>query len=562
MSVPAEKPRDPLEAGMAHHRAGNIKKAEQNYKRALAARPGDPAALHLLGLAAFDRGRPERALQLIAKALERAPGHPDFLHSAGHVLQALGQVDEAVERYRAALATDPDRALTRSNLGNALKRAGRMDEAAAELAHAVEIDPDFAEGWSNLGLAEKERGRFDDALAAFARAERLKPGVAAFPYNSANTLAAAGRRDEAVEAFYRVLEMEPAHAGALANLGAVLRQSGHLDAALEILESGRLLAPASAELRWNLGLTRLMAGQWQQGFEDFEARRDIPGMSVALPRGAPRDGRPMPGRTLLIQHEQGFGDAIQFLRFARDAEKLGVRVIYRGPRALLPLASRMSGIAGTVAQEEAPPRFDCWLPMMSLPHVLKATSAHKLERGGYLAPATERMALWRERLAGTKGCHIGIGWQGNPSYAADGERSIPLAHFAALADLPGLELISLQKGAGHEQLADWPADIPAPRDLGAEIDRDGKAFMDTAAILPSLDVVVTSDSALAHLAGAVGVPTFMALPQVPDWRWGLEGERSVWYPTLHVFRQRQRGDWDQVFGDIKEALGARIGVHG
>ena len=547
---------------MAHHRAGNIAKAEINYKRALAAKPGDPAALHLLGLAAFDRGRPERALQLINKALERAPGHPDYLHSAGHVLQTMGQVNAAVDRYRAALEAAPDRALTRSNLGNALKRAGRMDEAATELARAVEIDPDFAEGWSNLGLVEKERGHFEAALAAFTQAELLKPGVPAFPYNTANALAAAGRRDEAVEAFHRVLELEPAHPGALANLGAALRQSGHLGPALEILEGGRLLAPANAELRWNLGLTRLMAGQWHRGFEDFEARRDIPGMSVALPPGAPWDGRPIPGRTLLIQHEQGFGDAIQFLRFARDAEKLGARVIYRGPRALAAMARKISGISRAVAQEDELPRFDYWLPMMSLPHVLKATSAHKLERGGYLTPDSERMVRWRERLADMKGCRIGIGWQGNPSYAADAERSIPLHHFTGLAALPGVELISLQKGAGHEQLAGWPPDIPAPLDLGAEIDSDGNAFMDTAAVLPSLDVVVTSDSALAHLAGAVGVPTFMALPRVPDWRWGLEGERSVWYPTLHVFRQRQWGDWDQVFGDIRDALGARIGVHG
>jgi tetratricopeptide (TPR) repeat protein len=547
---------------MAHHRAGNIKKAEQNYKRALAAKPGDPAALHLLGLAAFDRGRPERALQLIAKALERAPAHPDYLHSAGHVLQATGQTDAAMDRYRAALDADPSRALTRSNLGNVLKRAGRLDEAVAELARAVEIEPGFAEGWSNLGLAEKERRNFDVALAAFARAEALDPTVAAFPYNAANTLAAAGRRDEAIQVFHRVLTIAPDHPGAIANLGAPLRQSGQLDMALDVLEGGRILAPNNAELRWNLGLTRLMAGQWKLGFENFEARRDIPGMSAPPIKGTLWDGRPVPGRTLLIAHEQGFGDAIQFLCFARDAEKLGARVIYRGPKALLVMARKISGIAAAVAQEDPLPRFDYWLPMMRLPHVLKATSAQKLERGGYLAPATERMGLWRQRLAGNGGCRIGIGWQGNPGYAADAERSIPLNHFVALAGLPGVELISLQKGAGAEQLAGWPAGTPAPRDLGAEIDTDGNAFMDTAAILPLLDVVVTSDSALAHLAGAIGVPTFMALPQVPDWRWGLEGERTVWYPTLHVFRQRQRGDWDQVFGDIREALGARIGVHG
>jgi Tfp pilus assembly protein PilF len=553
--------RDPLEAGMAHHRAGNIAKAEVNYKRALAARPGDPNALHLLGLVAFDKGHPERALQLISKALARDPGNADYLHSAGHVLQTMERFDQAATRYHEALETDPDRVLTLSNLGNTLKRMELYDEAATELTRAVEIDPGFAEGWSNLGLVEKDRGNLDSAVACFEKAADLNPGVAAFPYNLGNVFTAQGLREKALRAYGEALAVEPAHGGARVNTGAALRQMGRQQEAVTMLDDALILRPGDAEARWNLGLTRLMAEDWQPGFDDFEARRQIPGMSASLPDDNEWDGRPIPGRRLLINHEQGLGDAIQFLRFASDAEKLGARVAYRGPEALLPLAQHMDGISTASSLDDPAPRFDLWVPMMSLPRVLKAVSPAKLGRSGYLRPDATRMTAWRSRLETVAGCRVGIGWQGNPSYGLDQERSVALKFFAPLAKLPGVSLISLQKGPGHDQLAGWPEKLPL-LDLGTELDNAGGAFMDTAAALLVLDLVITSDSALAHLAGAVGVPTFLALPHVPDWRWGLEGTRTVWYPTVHVFRQRHPGDWDGVFKDMTEALGARIGIHG
>lgn len=560
MTAAARHSPDPLESGLACHRAGDVARAEVWYKRALAAAPGDPRALHLLGLAAFDKGRPERALQLIAKALARAPATPDFLHSAGHVLQAMGRHDEAAARYREALAAEPARALTRSNLGNALKRAGRLDEAAAELARAVELAPDFAEGWSNLALVHKERGDSAAAVACLARAAALRPGVAAFAFNLGNVLEAAGRREDAVEAYGRALTLEPAHRGARVSLGATLRRMGRLAAAEAELGRALALDPGDAEARWNLALARCMAGDWARGLEDFEARRQLPGM-IAAPAGGPEwDGRPMPGRTLLVQHEQGLGDAIQYLRFAADAQRMGARVIYRGPRRLLALARSIAGVAGTAALDDPAPRFDAWAPLMSLPRLTHATTRQRLGRGGYLAPEAARMARWRARLAPVGGLRIGIGWQGNPAYAADGERSLPLCLFEGLARLPGVALIGLQQGPGREQIAAWPAEL-AFLDLAPELDADG-AFLDTAAVLPALDLVVTSDSALAHLAGAVGVPTWLALPRVPDWRWGLEGTASVWYPTVHVFRQPHPGDWNAVFADMTEALRARIGAHG
>ncbi|MFT5540494.1 MAG: cytochrome c-type biogenesis protein CcmH/NrfG [Alphaproteobacteria bacterium] len=438
---------------------------------------------------------------------------------------------------------------------------GRYDGAAAELTRAVEIDPGFAEGWSNLGLVEKDRGNLGAAQACFEKAADLRPDVAAFPYNLGNVFNAQGLREEALRAYGEALAVGPAHAGARINTGAALRQMGRLQEAVTMLDDALILRPGDAEARWNLGLTRLMGEDWKSGFEDFEARSQIPGMSISLPGGSEWDGRPIPGRRLLIHHEQGLGDAIQFLRFAADAENLGARVTYRGPETLLPLARCVDGISAVSALDAKPPTFDLWVPMMSLPRVLKSVSPAKLGRGGYLRPEAARMTTWRRRLEPITGCKIGIGWHGNPSYGLDQERSVPLTFFAPLAEVPNVHLISLQKGPGHEQLTEWPGKVP-PLDLGTELDNAGGAFMDTAAALPALDLVITSDSALAHLAGAIGVPTFLALPHVPDWRWGLEGPRTVWYPNVHVFRQRHPGDWDGVFKEITEALGARIGVHG
>lgn len=566
MNSLAPSTRDPLEAGIAHHRAGDIVRAEASYKRALAARPGDPAALHLLGLAAFDKGRPERALQLIDKALARAPGQPDYLHSAGHVLQGMGRLDDAITRYREALAADPARVLTLSNLGNALKRAGRFDEAATALTRAVELAPDFAEGWSNLGLVEKERGDVTSALDCFARAAALRPKAPAFLFNSANTLAAAGQREEAAAAYRATLALDPGHAGAATGLGAMLRQMGRLKDARTALNDVLAHHPGHDEARWNLALAACMAGDWKEGFDAFEARRALPGLCVTPGRAglekedAEWDGRPIPGRRLLIQHEQGIGDAIQYLRFAAEAAKLGARVTYRGPAHLLPLALRIDGITAAVPLDQPAPRYDVWVPMMSLPRLLRAVTPQKLSRSGYLMPEAARMARWRARLAGIGGCRVGINWQGNPAYGADSDRSIPLALFEPLAALPGVTLIALQQGAGREQMAEWAGERPL-LDLAPELDTDG-AFIDTAAVLPALDLVISSDTALAHLAGAVGIPAFLALAHVPDWRWGLEGTRPVWYPTVHVFRQRHPGDWTGVFEDMTEALGARIGVHG
>jgi hypothetical protein len=243
------------------------------------------------------------------------------------------------------------------------------------------------------------------------------------------------------------------------------------------------------------------------------------------------------------------GDAFQFMGFAGDLAERGAHVIYRGPKTMGPIVGRMRGVGETVAFEDPLPQFDAWAPMMSLPRLLGLFDAAALSRTTTLTPDPSYLAPFSTRLAKAPGLKVGICWQGNPDYKADAGR------------IPGVTLVALQKGAGAEQVADWPADLPLIN-LGDGIDGTGGAFMETAAVIGALDLVAGSDTALVHLAGALGAETHVALARVPDWRWGLEGEQSVWYPTMTLHRQSQPGDWDGVFQRIAQAIERRLAYHG
>jgi hypothetical protein len=250
--------------------------------------------------------------------------------------------------------------------------------------------------------------------------------------------------------------------------------------------------------------------------------------------------------------EQGLGDMIQFIRFARVAKRMGGHVVVECPGRMVPLLRSCQGVDEWVAQGDEPPACDVQLPLMSVPAAIRATPEDVSREGAYLAAAPERVERWRAALRSIAGLKIGVSWQGNPSYSMDRFRSLPLAEFRPLARLPGVTLVSLQQGFGADQVTDVRALFPVAT-LEGELDRDG-AFLDTAAIVTLLDLVVTSDTALAHLAGALGAPTWVVLPYAADWRWGVAGESCPWYPTMRLFRQSRPGDWGGVFRRVAEEL--------
>jgi len=557
---PRADPREPqpdarLDAALEWHRAGKLKQACDAYRKILKRTPRHAEALHLFGLATFELGRPERAAQLIAKAAALAPGNAVYRLHLGECRRAAGNLDEAIAAYRAALAVDATFLPALASLGNALKAQGKLEEAIACHERAAELAPESAEVTSNLAVALKDAGRIDEAAARARESARLAPDHAEIQFNLGNVLLAAGAVEEAEAAFARALEKNPRHIRAWCNRGIARREQGQGREAAESLRGALALAPGWADAHWNLGLALLMEGDFAAGWAEYEWRRRIPGFAMPEAMGPAWDGAALAGRRLLLRAEQGMGDAIQFARYARLARRSGATVILECPPGLVRLFSHGDLCHAVVARGHRI-EFDVEAPLMSGPHLLDPELRDCGALVPYLSAEPELAARWRARLDAQPGFKIGICWQGNPAYRADARRSIPLGQFRALAGIPGVRLISLQKGFGAEQIAalsgEWQIE-----ELGPDLDEDTGAFVDTAAAMANLDLVISSDTAAAHLAGALGVEAWVALGHAPDWRWGRRGETTPWYPTLRLFRQSAPGDWNGVFARIAAALSQR-----
>lgn len=576
-----------LASGLAYHRAGRLAEAAQCYERALAAEPRRAEALHLLGVVRHQRGDHAAAADLIRRAIAASPRNAAFHSNLGEALRALGDLEAAVKSYRRALDLDPrhaeahgnlgaaleaqgvlDEAIrhyrralqinpnlpeARANLGNVLMDQGRLDEAIAEYRAAVAARPDFAEAHNNLGNALKRAGALADAEAAFARALALAPLDPLSHCNLGTVYQAQGRLDEAFQCYRRALDLDPDFAEAHANIGSAHFESGNFDAATEETERALALDPGLTRAHLNRALLHLIQGELEEGWREFEWRWKWP---ESRPRSFPKplwDGGDLAGRSILIHAEQGLGATVMFLRYVPLVAARGGTVILDVQRPLRGLAARLPGVARLVEDAGRLPRFDCQLPVLSLPKVFATSLATVPATVPYLSVDPERIALWRQRI-GARGFRVGIAWQGNPGYGRDRDRSIPVTHYVPLAQVPGVRLISLQQQHGLDQLAAWPKDVALETPAGV----DAADYSDTAAAMMNLDLVITSDTSIAHVAGALGRPVWVALGYVPDWRWLLGRDDSPWYPTLRLFRQPTRGDWQTVFARLRAELTRRV----
>ncbi len=453
----------------------------------------------------------------------------------------------------------PDSALHLLERGQAHRRAGRHVQALADHEALVAQLPRSPQAWSELASSYQHAGSADAAIAGYQQAVRLAPRVAELHYNLGTALQTAARFAEARICLLRALERDPTHRRALTNLGLVLRGLGALPASERVLRHALILEPGHAETEWNLALTLLQGGAYQAGWQLYESRLRLGDFSIRPPDGPRWDGTPDASLRLLITVEQGLGDTLQFVRFLPQIRERVGHVTLRVQTPLRRLLAGTPGYDALVTTRDPVPGFDAWAGLLSLPGFLDAGREALWTGAPYLHAEPELRARWRARLAEWTGLRIGIGWQGNPGYAADGQRSIPLRHFLPLADIPGVTLLSLQKRHGLAQLAALP-----PRagviDLGRELDEDTAPFVDTAAVMTELDLVITSDTATPHLAGGLGVPVWLALPNVPDWRFELKGADCPWYRSMRVFRQKTPGDWAGVFSEIFGELERRVSV--
>lgn len=468
--------------------------------------PLAPPALFRRGNALLGEGRAAEALADFDAALQSAGAHPDILNSRGIALQMLGRPAAALADFDRGLSLAAANPMIHANRGAALTDLGRLDEAAHSLATATGLDPGNATTLHNYGNVLRDLDRVPEALSAYDRALALRPD----------------------------------YVDALIARGLALMDLKRLDEAKASFAGALALAPDHPKARLNAAIRDLLAGDLASGFAGYEWRWRNPPNNTWL-RNLPRPlwlGRDdIAGKTLLLHAEQGLGDTLQFCRYAKAAADRGARVALEVQKPLMRLLSSLEGVAEIVAQGDALPAFDLHCPLMSLPLAFGAVP----HRTPYIkAPPSD----WAARLP--DGRRIGLAWSGNPALRNDRHRSIPLARFAPL--MGEAALISVQKDLRPEDAA-----LAQGRLLhfGPEL----SDFADTAALIATLDVVVSVDTAAAHLAGALGKPVYLLLPYIgTDWRWGVDGDTTPWYPTAKLLRQPAPGDWDSVIARLKTEL--------
>jgi tetratricopeptide (TPR) repeat protein len=541
-------------AAIAHHRAGRIDEAERLYRMILDSDPGAFHAWHMLGVVASQSGKPELGAEHIQQAIALRPNFAEAHYNLGRCLQEMGKQAEAIDSYRQAVALEPQLFSAHLNLGAMLHEVGQLAEAVESYGRALAIKPDDAEAHNNLGNVFRSLGRMDDAVSCLRRAVQLRPDYADAEFNLGMALQESGLLSEAIVRYQRALRLDPRHASAMNNLGTAYQEDGQFRLAADCYRQAVAQDALIAGAHSNLATLLLMTGDFQAGWLEYEwrwktgefARREFP-----LPRW---NGEPIKGRTVFLWAEQGYGDTIQFIRYARLVKELGAKVVLECQEPLLKVLAGCSGVSRMIAPGRAAV-FDVHAPLLSLPGIFGTSMETIPADVPYVFAEPGLIELWRERLRYASGFRIGINWAGRADTAQRKQRDIPIEHFAALAELPGVRLISLQKGSGDPSLALRACVV----DFGDELDTQHGAFMDTAAIMMNLDLVITSDTSVAHLAGALGVPVWVALPFVRDWRWMLERSDSPWYPTMRLFRQKSRGDWAGVFQEIETALRERLG---
>ncbi|QOJ32590.1 MAG: glycosyltransferase family protein [Gammaproteobacteria bacterium] len=486
------------------------------------------------------------------------PGKPEpaRLYQAGLAHHQAGRLAEAEAAYRQVLAHFPRQPDALHMLGVLAHQAGRHEVAVELIGKAIRIAPKQAAFHNNLGSCHEARGDLAAALVAFRRAIALQPGLPEAHNNVGNVLQALGDAAGAIAAYRQALALRPDYADAHDNLGAALQAAGRPDEAIEAHQRALALRPDHAGAQWNLAYALLLKGDFAAGWKQNEWRWRVsgrqaaePGWSQPLWLGTPT----LAGRTILVHHEQGLGDTLQMLRYVPLLAAQGARVLLRMPATLAGLAATVPGVAA-VLEEGAPlPHFDLHCPCMSLPLAFGTLLETIPATVPYLhAPEAARQA-WQARLGPARRRRIGLAWAGSSAHRNDRNRSLPFARLAPLLGCDA-EFHSLQKEYR-------PGDVAALRADGRLVDHAAAldTLADTAGLIAALDLVITVDTAIAHLAGAMGRPVWLLLPHAPDYRWLLDRDDSPWYPGMRLFRQPVAGDWASVVERVKRASADGIG---
>jgi tetratricopeptide (TPR) repeat protein len=544
--------------GVAQQHRGRLDEALGAYDCALALKPDYAEAHNNRGIALAEQKRLEEALAAYDSALAVLPAYVEAWFNRGNVLGELRRFEEAVASYDALLKLRPDHAAALNNRGNALRALRRLDEALESYDRALALAPDYAEAFNNRGVVCQELSRFDEAVKDYGKALALLPGCAEVLFNFGNTLQALGRFDDAVASYDHGLALKPDHAEACYNRGIALQELRRIDEALASYDQAVALRPDYAEAHWNESYLRLLTGDFERGLPKSEWRWRNTALGLHkrdFARPLWQGDLPIEGRTILLHHDEGLGDAIFYCRYVPLLAARGARVIVAIEEPLRQLVSGLAGVWRCIGPSETPPDFDLHCPMSSLPLAFETRLA-TIPAAPYLrAAVTDKQLASKDPATRrrTDRPKVGLAWAGNPRHVNDRNRSMPLTALSPLLDV-GATFVTLQK--------DLRAGDDATLSARGEILNVGPVlqnFADSAALVAELDLVITVDTSVAHLAGALGVPVWVLLPFAPDWRWLLDRDDSPWYPTARLFRQDEAREWSRVVQRVRDQLRAFVG---
>jgi len=584
---PAQSPQ--LEAALALHRQGQLAPSAQAYEAVLQQDPRNLVARHYLGVVLHQQGKSAQGEPLVQAVVAEKPDYAEAWGNLALIYKVQHKIDAAIEAFEQALKFDPANTDVRNNYGNLLTGIGAHDKAVVQFERAISLQPNRPDSYQNLGNAYADCEREDDAIRMYKRALALKPDYVhamnglGKVYRKQNDINAAigifreaimadprnadswsnlgvcyreqARYREALEAYDEAIKWRPDHAECWSNRAIALHYSGQFDAAEEAYRRSLALKNDRADAHFGLAAVLLTQGKWTEGWSEYEWRSQMkesgPPRRYAQPQW---QGETAKDKTLLLYVEQGLGDTLQFIRFLPlVAQKVGQIVLEVQP-GLRRLLKGAVGDAHMVGQGDALPPFDLYASVMSLPALLGLALSDLPAPAHYITPEADLVEQWRLRLPQGK-LRVGLNWQGNPKAAVDKGRSVPLRFLQPVLERDDITFISLQKNAGVEQLEQLAPELRARiHTLGDDFDAGKDAFIDTAAVMANLDLIITSDTAMAHLAGALGRPCWVMLKYMPDWRWLFGRDDCPWYPSTHLFRQQVEGDWAGVTSRISDAL--------
>jgi len=546
---------------VAYYQKGDLAQAQIYLQQVLQQAPNHPEACYTLGRVHADLGELQIAITYFEQALTQRPASVEVLNSLGNALTEAQQPQRAVQVYRQALALQPGLALLHYNLGQALEDQFDHQGAVAAYQQAIQLAPTWSLAYQNLGHALFHLERGPEAIAAFEQALGYEPNQPEIHRNLGCVLALLRRYDEALAHYQKALALQPDHYRVYDNLGSLFVEQKEFIKARQVYDQALSYNPQDAEAHANLGVLLLLTGALTAGWAEYTWRWQTAAMASRakeIKPYAPWDGSSLSGKTILLFAEQGLGDVIQFVRFATAVKALGAhRVIVQSQPPLLNLLATLAGVDRVIPLGEPLPAFDVCTPLMDLPHKLGIQLSTIPGAAGYLH-APERCTLpeaLQTALTQAPGLKVGIAWAPKLSVIGDRKRYCPLQEFKPLLALKGVAFFSVYQGKQSYELEPFQDQIV---DLGSQF----QDFQDTAWALAQLDLIITVDTSVAHLGGALGRPTWILLAAVPDWRWLMDREDSPWYDSVRLFRQQEAGNWPPVLQQVAQALAAQLAGQG